>query len=168
MTISVSLASVLNTIYPVGCYFETTDTTFDPNTTFGGTWELETEGLVHVSSGSNYVVSANAKDGGHEFVYYTPQGTNEGTALGIEHIPSHNHTLQMTRNGQYFNAVWYAGYGAGTARGGINYNETSAGAVPYISKTGGGQAHSHTFNGTQSTIDVRQSYKVVNRWHRTA
>ena len=163
-----SKRELLDFFYPVGSYYESSDTTFDPNVTWGGTWELEDEGLVHVSAGENYAVSSNAQDGGAEQITYTPAGTNVGHAITINQMPNHNHTLQMTRNGQYFNAVWYAGYGAGTARGGINYNETSAGAVPYISKTGGGQTHTHTFNGTQATLDNMQPYKIVNRWHRTA
>lgn len=165
---TIPLSIIIDAIYPVGCYFETTDTTFDPNTTFGGTWILEDEGLVHISSGTNYSVSNLSQDGGAKQTSYTPQGTNDGTAISIDQMPSHNHTLQMTRNGLYFNAVWYVGYGSGTNRGGINYNETSAGASPYISKTGGGKTHSHTFRGTAATLNVMQPYKIVNRWHRTA
>ena len=33
--------------YPVGSYYETSDTTFNPNTAWGGTWSLETDELVH-------------------------------------------------------------------------------------------------------------------------
>lgn len=31
---------LLNLIYPVGTYYETSDTDFDPNTSWGGTWEV--------------------------------------------------------------------------------------------------------------------------------
>ena len=56
-------------VYPVGCYFETTDLFFNPNTAFGGTWELEQEGLVHVSGSVGYgqpypVSTETTKDGG--------------------------------------------------------------------------------------------------------
>ena len=34
-------------IYPVGSYYETSDTSFDPNTAWGGTWSFETEGQVN-------------------------------------------------------------------------------------------------------------------------
>ena len=69
-------------IYPVGCYFETTDAFFNPNITFGGTWELEQEGLVHVSGstgvGVQYPVStATIKDGGD--VTKTTGGAVAGT-----------------------------------------------------------------------------------------
>lgn len=163
-----SKSQMLEMFYPIGSYYETTDTTFDPNVEWTGVWTLEDEGLVHISSGTNYTVSNLNQDGGTSTTSYTPQGTNDGTAISIDQMPNHNHTLQMTRNGQYFNAVWFGGYAAGTGRGGINYNETSAGAVPYISKTGGGKTHSHTFRGTAATLNNMQPYKIVNRWHRTA
>lgn len=161
------ITDICDMVYPVGCYFETTDTDFDPNEVFVGTWVLEAEGLVHISSGENYTVSNLNQDGGTSTTSYTPQGTNDGTAISIDQMPNHNHTLQMTRNGQYFNAIWFGGYASGTGRGGINYNETSAGASPYISKTGGGKTHSHTFRGTSTTLDNMQPYKIVNRWYRT-
>lgn len=61
------LAHMIDVIYPVGCYFETSDTTFNPNTDIGGTWVLELAGQVHVSAGTGYSVSGaltNTSDGG--------------------------------------------------------------------------------------------------------
>ena len=37
-----SYLPMLNLFYPVGCYFETSDATYDPNVSIGGTWVLET------------------------------------------------------------------------------------------------------------------------------
>lgn len=34
--------SVFDTFYPVGSYYETSDSTFDPNTAWGGTWQKDT------------------------------------------------------------------------------------------------------------------------------
>lgn len=45
---------LLDFFYPVGCYFETSDAEFNPNKAWGGKWELETEGLVHIGAGENY------------------------------------------------------------------------------------------------------------------
>lgn len=33
---------IFNAVYPVGSYYETSDSTFDPNVTFGGTWSVDT------------------------------------------------------------------------------------------------------------------------------
>ena len=161
--------------YPVGCYFETTDTDFDPNTTWGGTWVLEDEGLVHVSSGTNYVVSANSQDGGAKQITYTPQGTNAGIKLSAAQsgMPSHNHSPSDTAYGfltaqsgtvgrtNHTNggSSWVSVYANGSVNRHTTTNSKSASAT---------EAHSHTFTGTQATLDNMQPYKIVNRWHRTA
>ena len=61
------MRALFDFVYPVGSYYETSDTAFDPNTTWGGTWILETEGQVHVSAGTNYTIGGaltNTTDGG--------------------------------------------------------------------------------------------------------
>ena len=134
-----------NIFYPVGSYYETTDTTFNPNITWGGTWELETEGLVHVSSGSNYAVTANNKDGGEE----------THTLIEAE-MPQHAHGVgwwenkgQASTGQKSLNCVaqWW------------NVRSTAAGndGAIYITNAGGSQAHNNM-----------QPSKIVNRWHRTA
>lgn len=176
--------AILNLVYPVGTYYETSDTTFNPNVTWGGTWVLEDEGLVHISSGTNYVVSANAQDGGSTQITYTPAGTNSGGAvqghkLVTSEMPSHIHGFQMagTRldssgNGQLrMQSNVNAGSGnfwvVGLARTGSGNYDGS------MTTTGGDGSHNHgftdpTFTGTQATLDNMQPYKIVNRWHRTA
>ena len=69
--------------YPVGSYYETSDTSFNPNTTWGGTWTLETEGQVHVSAGSTYGINGaltNTSDGGEKT-----------HTLSVNEMPSHTH-----------------------------------------------------------------------------
>ena len=68
--------ALFNIVHPIYSFFETTDATFDPNTATGwyGTWELETEGLVHIGAGSTYTV-----------------GNTGGNKDAI--IPYHKHTL---------------------------------------------------------------------------
>ena len=98
------LNSVLPIFYPVGCYFETSDGTFNPNVEWGGTWVLETEGQVHVSAGNNYTVSgalSNTSDGGEE--------THE---LTTQEMPAHTHgskTLTGT-----FRAYQYSSWNTNT------------------------------------------------------
>lgn len=45
--------NILDYIYPVGSYYETSDTTFNPNTAWGGTWLEDTNGRVTVAFDSN-------------------------------------------------------------------------------------------------------------------
>lgn len=40
---------LLDFIYPVGSYYETSDTSFNPNTAWGGTWVEDTKGRVTVA-----------------------------------------------------------------------------------------------------------------------
>ena len=135
--------------YPIGSYYETSDTSFDPNTTWGGTWVLETEGQVHVSAGTNYAVNgalANASDGGES-----------KHTLTIAEMPSHAHWQSQSydKADSYTQAGGYLQYQtkpvSGTT-GGI-----SGGYPGGKSLTGGGQSHNNM-----------QPYIIVNRWHRTA
>ena len=43
----------LDLIYPVGTYYETSNTSFDPNTSWGGSWTKEEDGTVLVSKKSS-------------------------------------------------------------------------------------------------------------------
>ena len=46
----------------MGSYYETSDSTFNPNTAWGGTWSLETAGQVHVSAGTGYTIGSTGGD----------------------------------------------------------------------------------------------------------
>ena len=145
------MLQVTNCLYPVGCYFETSDTSFDPNASFGGTWVLESEGQVHVSAGANYAVSGaltNTSDGGNESHYHA---TNNHT-LTVDEIPSHSHVIEY--------AQYTRGTGSSTATA-LQYS----GSTKSTNSTGGGQAHNH---GNTNSSSNMQPYIVVNRWHRTA
>lgn len=134
------MRALFDFVYPVGSYYETSDTAFDPNTTWGGTWTLEAEGLVHIGAGSNYTVGDT--------------GGEETHALTIDEMPTHTHGVRAeygaTANsayppgGQYYQLTGNANYG---------YNFTNN----VIQIVGGGQPH-----------NIMQPYIVVNRWHRTA
>lgn len=128
-------------IHPVGSYYETSDTSFNPNTTWGGTWVLETEGQVHVSAGTNYAVNGaltNTSDGG--------EATH---LLTVDEMPSHNHNFSMWGNGTHY----YPSSGSILRWYSSAYNTQTV----TVSNTGGGQAHNNM-----------QPYIIVNRWHRTA
>lgn len=73
--------------HPVGSYYETSDTSFDPNVTWGGTWVLEDAGKVHVSAGTGYVAGST---GGASTKSYTPTGSIGATKLTDQQI-AHGH-----------------------------------------------------------------------------
>lgn len=131
--------SLVDFFYPIGSYYETSDTTFDPNESWGGTWVQETAGQVHVSAGTGYAVSGantNTSDGGE--VTHT---------LTVNEMPAHQHSVTLANQGTMYSAIPFT---YGTNNGGRV-------AGDFVSSEGGGQAHNNM-----------QSYIVVNRWHRTA
>lgn len=133
--------SIVLAFYPVGSYYETSDTSFNPNTAWGGTWELEAEGQVHISAGSNYAVAGaltNTSDGG--------EATHK---LSVSEMPSHTHAIY------YYNASGNKSFGYNYQNKGYQSNEATSSSG--IVNTGGGGAHNNM-----------QPYIIVNRWHRTA
>ena len=158
-----SLASqnaVLNMFYPVGSYYETSDTSFNPNLTWGGTWILETAGMVHVSgaasgtytvSGANSASGAGAKDGGEATHVLTASETG---------IRNHTHTYSD------YNTTY-------TAKTASRKPGTSTAVSYQTGLTAGGGATTRTSNNPASeqsgaAHNNMQPYIVVYRWHRTA
>ena len=45
----ISAETIINLVYPVGSYYETSDANFDPNTAWGGTWVEDSAGLITVA-----------------------------------------------------------------------------------------------------------------------
>ncbi len=111
----------LNLFYPVGSYYETQDATFDPNTAWGGTWELEEEGLVHIGAGEHYELGNTGGEATH--------------TLTVNEMPNHTHT--MFYNGGSA-TTWGYNY---TSSGGTRSAQTEASGG--IGPTGGSQAHNN-------------------------
>ena len=110
-----NLLPMLDFFYPVGSYYETSDSSFDPNVSMGGEWVLETEGQVHVSAETNYVVGQT--------------GGEETHTLTISEMPSHSHTFGLKSN---------ANVPQGTYYGVKLYDDSSS-----TSTAGGDQAHNN-------------------------
>lgn len=171
------ISGLLDMFYPVGSFYETTDDSFDPNTAWGGTWERESEGLVHIGSGSGYTAGAT---GGA-----TASATSDHT-LTTSQIPAHTHgskslvgTFQVRRGGtdgstdvvgRPYTGIVSTDQTGSTVAASIatSSNQSHVRDVITINAThehtsvGGGGSHNH---GSVSTM---QPYVVVNRWHRTA
>lgn len=153
----------LDKYYPVGSYYETSDSTFNPNNAWGGTWVQETEGQVHVSAGSNYAVSgalSNTSDGGSKDAI----------------IPYHRHSVSKVSDaitgGSHFHTTYREKVAAnGTGRLIPGASATSEG-VNTNSKTHTHDlpAHNTNYAGTDGNTNNAnmQPYIVVYRWHRTA
>lgn len=142
-------SGLLDLFYPVGTYYETSDTNFNPNTAWGGTWLEDTSGRVTVAQQSDNTAFDEVGEVGGEVSH----------TLDVTEIPSHNHNMDRPR-------WWSSDPNIGDA--GSVYNQTSTttamgeniagqGTRKAIGDTGGGQAHNNL-----------QPYIVVKRWHRTA
>ena len=183
-----SKRELLDFFYRVGTYYETSDPTFDPNVEWGGTWELEAEGLVHISAGENFGVSDDDQDGGSAQITYTPAGTVENHTLTAAEsgVPAHTHDgstgggvtsfLRVVAGtpATFTEANHIAGRGSGSYKdvsntsnfpGGSHYHNFTTNNNTAKNATSG---HNHDFTGTQATLDNMQPYKIVNRWHRVA
>ena len=145
---------MLETIYPVGSYYETSNTEFNPNGVFLGVWVLETEGQVHVSSGENYVVSGaltNVTDGGEATV-----------ELQVENLPAHTHNPNV--DGELF--VTSADAEANNTR--VAYSSDGNRWVDGQTSTSHFRHRSTSGSaGSGTAHENMQPYIVVNRWHRT-
>lgn len=111
---------LVDLIYPVGTYYHTSDSEFNPNTAWGGTWVLETDGTVLVSksdtTGSKFNNNIDTVVGEEEHV------------LTTDELANHSHFM--------------------TARtvlmsDGNNYGTYIADGTLETSKTGGDQPHNN-------------------------
>lgn len=171
---ALSLA-LLDIFHPVGMYIETSDTTFNPNTAWGGTWELEAEGLVHVSSGTNYPVSNKAKDGGEKEVTLTAaQSGRPEASVNTSSAPNHSHaigdgtwafsTYKGSRSSETVGPIAGSGYKISQV--------TESGSWSGAGTTAGNGAHAHSVsipaaNASQPHTNM-MPHKNINRWHRIA
>ena len=178
----IECSSLIDFCYPVGSYYETSDTTFDPNITWGGTWLLETEGQVHVSGSVNgtYQISGaltETSDGGtatvlltdaqvahgHSFTNPTYKATggavSEKAAFdtgGMSANATHTHTA---KNGGAFVQNGTADWDAQLA-GGTFFKCGSTTASASVAHTHSVPKHTHGF--TQPTISVNTNGSVAN------
>lgn len=150
---SSSGTSLLDFFYPVGTYYETSNTSFDPNVSWGGTWKRDTQGLTTIAGwiyGSETFPTKTSTSSSEESdwvnIYVGVVDGEETHTLTTSEMPTHSHNMH---------------YGPGTVSGtAVTYpgNQTTYyGYSGIVANTGGGQAH----NNVQPSIGVM-------RWHRTA
>lgn len=162
-----TLKIFVDAIYPIGSYYETSDTTFDPNTYFGGIWVLEEEGQVHISAGANYTITGALTD--------TTDGGEINHTLTVDEMPSHGHKVHVWDDaGTKANAWYYDGATKTTHSGARVYAGSSStwyasGTTANAAGNGQGDASGTTvLVGGGATHNNMQPYIIVNRWHRIA
>ena len=114
---------LVDLIYPVGIYVEISDSNFNPNTAWGGTWVLENDGTVLVSKSNinNSIFNNNIESIIGE----------ENHILTINEIPNHKHSLNY-------------GTSIGSDGTGLAYSNTEGSFSGYdINGVGGNKAHNN-------------------------
>lgn len=155
------MRALFDFIHPVGSYYETSDVAFDPNVTWGGTWVLETEGQVHVSSGANYAVAGALTD--------TTDGGASTVTLQQSEMPAHTHgnkSLKGTMRAMAWTGAAVSGIVTKSDHN-VNRNDNTGsnlGAATFTINA----SHEHTSVGDGQAHNNMQPYIIVNRWHRTA
>lgn len=147
-----SINEIADKVYPVGCYYWTSDGTFNPQTAFGGTWEKMDEGMTLVSAGNTYTVSAGtSKDGGSKDAVVVSHNHTSANAGYHRHIAASRRVDAYKGDGN-LDALLYYGYTT-------NYDYTSYDGT-----------HNHTINttGVDGTDKNMPPYKNAFCWHRTA
>lgn len=157
------MRALFDFMYPIGSYYETSDTSFDPNVTWGGTWVKDSAGRVTVAQDTeNTALDTIGETGGNKdaIVPYHNHGTTvtqpefkiSGGLFWMSRSDARvvnnacAETKNVTSGSQFFNSQ-----NVGCAR------STNVGVtVNYAGSSG---------NATNANL---QPYVVVNRWHRTA
>lgn len=156
--------------YPVGSYFETSDSEFDPNVEWGGTWTVKQSKIEAVSYISNYTL-----------------GSFKNTAANAWQYTNLSFTVP---NGHFYSIRIGAGWNSGRPTGiGVNYGTTSlAGDIPAYSNENTNGVYSMSADmlgpGTYYIFDKRATVPTLDnnvyftamdyvigtsyKWHRTA
>ena len=140
---------MIDKIYPIGSYYETSDPNFDPNVEWGGAWIKDSKGLVTIGAYAN----GESEDSSYVNTYIRQGeiiGENEHQ-LTINEIPSHNHRVNEGSDGPGKYPNWGNESGWGVAAQNMNGN----GGQSNTAYTGNGESH----NIIQPSIGVY-------RWHR--
>lgn len=132
--ISISGGGSVLDFYPVGSYYETSDSSFDPNVSWGGTWLLETAGQVHVSAGTGYTIgdTGGNKDAiipyhNHGFIDPTiRRDTDVGVSVAAHGITQPAFKLTQTaanvyHSGEYVSVDQAMSWGTGALSSGSTY-----------------------------------------------
>lgn len=140
------MSAVFSAVYPVGSYYETSDSAFNPNTTFGGTWAQDTKGQV--------LVGVDPSD--TDFASEGMTGGEKAHTLTESELPALN--PQVNQALMAASALGASGVNDYLFVRGSNSNISPAGRASLLpTAMGGGGAHNNM-----------QPYTTVYRWHRTA
>lgn len=146
----------IDALYPIGCYYETSNGNFNPEAQWGGQWELEIEGQIHVTKDTTHFTTIsgalrNQSDGGS----INSIVATHTHYFGYDNV-SHTHRAIAQRDhyedGSSYDALqaWQSGFGSGE----------------YYSMNAGNHTHTLAANGVSGAGRNMPPHINVYRWHR--
>lgn len=140
------LAVYWKTLYPIGSIYISTNSKFNPNTTWGGTWVKTAEGRCLIGANGTYPLGSNGGEATH--------------TLSVEEMPEHKH-----------GAGKYTGYELTNT--GIRGADTSTQPVYQVliantESTVESNRLETNASGQGTAHNNMQPYLAVNLWERTA
>lgn len=171
------MKNLYDALYPIGTVYTTTDSGFNPESSWVGTWEVLTQGYLKpvsltessmVTGGANSVTLSVANLPAHN---HTFSGNSVTTSSD-----SHNHTISLNDNIRN-TSVEASGYGLTST---IDFSNrvmiTNSGTAYTRTGTTSSDTHTHTVTATGSisntgsgtAISVENAYYTVYMWHRIA
>lgn len=147
---SVVKTQMQNVFYPVGTYYGNDSDSTNPAILFGfGTW-VRVEGLALM--GCDGTGAGTFGTPGSQGGALTHMHTANGTALTIDQIPAHSHSVPTDISGSI------------DMQSMMNSERADEGYGGVTGSTGGGKTHTHTIQSASSL----PPYRVAYLWRRTA
>ncbi len=147
-----SVKQLIDIIYPVGSYYETTNTNFNPNTAWSGTtWTRITDGRTLIAGGgsSGYTVGSTYGAKTH--------------SITTSEMPQHNHTATTGNAGAHNHGGSTGTDGAHThAPGTMNIKGTFSGVGQYYNASIGGATLTGAFYRVNTTNNPTQGARISN------
>lgn len=158
-------------IYPVGSVYMSVNPT-DPSQIFGGTWKKiqgrflwATNNTPKTEGGSKTTDASTGSTGGPS------TNTSGSTAITVDQMPSHGHTLYSNTN--YQSAPGAGNWGWDLLDGWCYGNEQNVTNGGGTRAAGGGKGHTHTLSSHTHSLNSHTHtymppYFEVYMWYRTA
>ena len=165
--------SIIDKIYPVGSFYDTTEASFNPNEVWGGTWEKITDGTVLIAGGNIE---------GEPMVLLGGTIGKTSVTLTRNNIPVHGHELSNAVAKMYIgsNRIDYTRVGTTAYETNVRSDKANSSYYESINEYGNGigingstdfeilDPDPETSNPSPSSFNIIQPSMVVARWHRTA
>ena len=154
--------------YPIGSYFETSDSTFDPNVEWGGEWscQIPQEVLINsrsvtVNASQNYNLCTITLEPNTEYMIYTNVKTNNGSSLTLLNAVDISGTVK-SQHGAETRVTTSSGQGVANWHYVYTDNNTATATL----RCYGYYTTSHIEEGRIIAIPINRTLNY--KWHRTA